>query len=150
MKRTIIPILFALLCSFAFGACSKSDSSTPTYSMTWTEGTTNYTIPSSSVTSTSTTTNNINVAGATTTSSAALYFFNYTKATGTFPITMSSAGGTTPFATAIYLSNSTPHTPLYGTTTITSVSSTLVQGTFSFTCTDSTKVTNGTFTSKAL
>ena len=152
MNRRIIACLFALLCLLIFGACKSTNSSGP-YSMNWTQSGTSYSATSDYVVSVSDSViaNSITIQGETNNATISLYIFNYTRTTGTFPILYTSVSNTVNSATAIYLISGAPsRSASYGTATITSVSPALVQGTFSFTCTDSTKVTNGTFTCKAL
>jgi hypothetical protein len=145
--------LLAALSLFILAACKNNNSSGP-YSMNWMQSGTSYSATSDYVTSftDSLITNSITVQGQTTNATMSFYIFNYKRDTGTFPFKFSSVNDTVNTATALYLvTGAASRNALYGTLTITSVTSTLIKGTFSFTCTDSTtNITNGTFTCKAL
>jgi hypothetical protein len=151
MNRIIIQVLFVIVCLLTFGSCKNTNSSGP-YSMNWTQDSTSYSATSDNVISVSDSAalNSINIQGQANNGTISLYIFNYKRNTGTFPISLTSVYDTINSASAIYLaSGAASRNALYGTATITSVSAALIQGTFSFTCTDSTKITNGTFTCKA-
>jgi len=143
MKKLLTLSAIALMGMALISSCSKSSSSSPSYSM-------DATIAGKSFSGTNCTATisgaSLAVDGGVFTSSPVypyltLGIFNYTG-TGTYAIggTSVNLGGVDSSASVVLVSQ-------YGTVTITSVSPNIV-GTFSFTCSDSTKVSGGTFTAK--
>jgi hypothetical protein len=142
MKKTLTIAAMAVLGLAAFTGCSKSSSS-PSNTMT-------ATINGASYSGTCTAAiNNGNLEIASGTGGTSLIYpslvIGTSNYTGTGTYTQSSSNT---LVFGIDSSSSLVLVSSTGTITITSASSTSISGTFSYTCTDSTKVTNGSFTAK--
>ncbi len=147
MKKIFTIAAIALMGLALFSGCSKSDS-TPSYTMKESIGGTSFS--SSNCLSASYSgifTEIYGFEGNSVTPTypyIGLFLINYAKTTGTFTIDSTM---TSNFA-QIVTSATTNKLAKTGTITITSVSPNIV-GTFSFTVTDGTAVTGGTFTAKS-
>lgn len=147
MKKIFTIAAIALMGLALFSGCSKSDS-TPSYSMKASLGGTSFN-SSNCIAATYPGTSFIEIYGMGGTLTAptfpyvALFLYNYAKTTGTFTIDSTLS---TNYA-EIVTSATTFKLAKSGTITITSVSPNIV-GTFSFTATDGTAVTGGSFTAK--
>jgi hypothetical protein len=145
MKKQFAGILFVLVCAGTFGSCTKkTTNSTPANSMKATVGNTSFAAVSVAVTKNNAGgTNLVDIAGVKDASNTlSLILSGYTGAAGTY--TIDNMGTTS--NEAIVETNGATVTAAHGSIVVTSVGSSTMSGTFSFTCTDSTKVTGGTFT----
>ncbi len=138
-----------LLCVLLFTGCSPSGGSSPasSYFMKATIGSTTMNGTSCIATVVSST---LGITGSTVTAGAGgppqinLTVSNWSGATGTFALT-TVGSVTNNFGQYISAAGTTAKTSNSGTLTITSVSATEVKGTFNFTCTDGTVVSDGSF-----
>lgn len=142
MRKQLAGIALALVCAGAFNSCTKKSTtnSTPANSMKATVGSTSF-----AATSVATSKNGslVDIAGVKDASNTlSLVLSGYTGAAGTYTI---DNMGTT-LNEAIVETNGATVAAAHGSIVVTSVGSSTMSGTFSFTCTDSTKVTGGTFT----
>ncbi len=145
MKKLFIYVALLVSGAAAITGCTKkSDSSTPTYSMKATVGSGAFNGSSCIAVLSGT---NLSVVGGPFVNGVASYpnvsitILNYTG-TGTYTIQL---GSTTNLNTASYYTSMTQAAPAaYGSVTVNATSP--MTGTFNFTLTDSTKITNGTFT----
>jgi hypothetical protein len=147
MKNTMMSAVISVLAIAAISGCSKSSSSGSSTSM---KTSLNGVAFSGSDCIDSVTDSTLFIYGTNFTTSITYPFIEIiiTKYTGTGTYTLGtwgSFGGGPSTMAVIDSSASNAVASLYGTVTITSVSPNLT-GTFSFTCTDSTKVTGGSFT----
>ena len=149
MKKILSIMAIAMIGLFVFAGCSKKSSS-PSYTMKATVGSTAFSAN--------------NCIGNINSTLLSVYGYNASGTTATFPnitIQMSNytaIGTFTIDTTAIFSSLTFQYYPTSaltdvkssktGTLTLTSVTSTAIAGTFSFTCTDGTTVTGGTFSAK--
>ncbi|MBS1529305.1 MAG: hypothetical protein JSU01_03265 [Bacteroidetes bacterium] len=144
MKNALIVFLL-IVTIFPFAGCKKSSSNSSssgssTYYIKATIGSTDFSAGGADAGATYTY-DIYNIFGATSTQTVQLGIFDTVITTGSdIPLDNISGVGN-------YLANGNPHASAYGTIHITSVTPN-IQGNFSFTCTDSTKVTNGTFSVK--
>ena len=145
MKKLLTLSAIALMGMAVISGCSKSSSSSPSYTMT-------ATIAGKSFNGTNCI---ASVAGgqlvvdggAFTTATATYPYIALSVANYTGTVTYSFCGTTLNVAGIDSSASSLPVSQ-YGTITVTAASSTVISGTFSFTCSDSTKVTGGTFSAK--
>jgi len=144
MKKLFSIAAIVMIGALAFTSCKKSDNSSSNGSLKATAGSTsvnsNYCIATYSDSI-------LSVFGANVSSSnpfpyVSLSLLSWNGTAGTYAIDGFAVG-------ADYIPGLTTTVPaVYGTITISTVASTQISGTFSFTCSDSTKVTNGSFTAK--
>ena len=146
MKKNLTILAIAILGLIAFAGCSKKSSS-PSYSMKATINGVSFSAANCVAVSSG---GDVVIDGYSGTSSASTSFpiisfslTGYNKTTGTFNLDR-----TTNFA-AIDSSISAVAFSNHGTLTITTANSSVISGTFSFTCDDSTKVASGSFTAKS-
>lgn len=141
MKKSFMVILLTASFSSFFGCKKSSSNSSTTGSSTYyikaTIGSTNFSAAGKDVGATYTT-DIFNFVGNTPTQMIQLGIFDTVVTVGS-DVPLDNISGV-----ANYFENGSPHASSYGTIHITSATPN-IQGTFSFTCTDSTKVTNGTF-----
>ena len=146
MKKLFSIAAIVMIGALAFTSCKKSDNSSSNGTLTATAGTTSI---NSSYCAASLLGTNLGI-GSVNLSSGTLAYPYITLQIGNFTTagTYTMDGVTTGAGYIVGSNASDIKTAAYGTIVVTSVSSTQVSGTFSFTCTDSTKVTNGSFTAK--
>lgn len=149
MKKLFFTSLVFAAFTLVVSSCSKSSdssSSSSSYSMTATVNGSAWS--ATNVTATENTiggNDNLSITGLTSSNSTiTLSIIGYSSPT-TYSISPGSNGGMYSVSGTSGLTAS-----ISGSITITSKTTTAVQGTFSFTCMDSTKVTSGTFTAKML
>jgi hypothetical protein len=144
MKRILTIALIAIAGVSAFCSCSKKSSS-PSYTMTASLGSSAYNAPNCIAVPTGTTMVIEGIGGTGTVATfpyVQLIIANWATKTGTYSFDSTLAG-----SYAQYLLNSTTiKISKSGSVVVTSASATTISGTFSFTCTDGTTVTGGTFT----
>jgi hypothetical protein len=143
MRKHIILAAIAVMSIAAFVGCKKS-SSTPGYSMKATVGTTAYSVSNCFGVKLDSSLTIEGIAGGTTTSFPylAVTLSTWSGNTGTFALDSFVNFG------EYILSDTSAKESKSGTLTITSVSSTTIAGTFSFTCSDGTVVSGGSFNAK--
>ena len=145
MKKILMIAAIAGVGLATFSGCSKSSSSSPSESMTAKINGANYSNSNVTATISGPSMSVSSSTGVTTITYPFVTFgvFNYTGV-GTY--TANSSGGMNVFG--IDSSTTAALVGAYGTVVVSSASSSYISGTFSFTCSDSTKVTSGTFTAK--
>jgi len=148
MRKILTFSAVVMMCLVVFAGCSKkSSSSTPSYTMKATVGTTSFTAANCVASNVNGLTAIIGWAGTSSTPAPPyieIYLTGYNKTTGTFSLT----GALTANYASYYENSTTASVSTTGTLTIASASTTSIVGSFSFTTTDGTVVSNGTFTAK--
>jgi hypothetical protein len=153
MRQFTLIAVFSLFSISMFTGCFPTASSVaPSYGMTATIGSTHL---NATVVNAYSTMNILAITGSSVNGSAAgrpqinITVPNWNGAAGTFTL-MPGMGGTFngPFAEYIPTDSSYALLSQHGTVVVNSVSTSTITGTFSFTCTDSTAVTAGSFIAK--
>jgi hypothetical protein len=148
MKKFLTFAAIAMIGLFAFSGCTKKSDS-PSYTMKATVGSTAFSVNNcyGLISGTSLSIFGYSASGTTATyPNITIVDFNYT-APGTYDV---STSGTSMVTMAYYPSSdpSAIKSAQTGTLTIATVTTTTITGTFSFTCTDGTVVSNGSFTAR--
>ena len=147
MKKTLLSLALLATTVASMTSCSKSDSSSPSKSMTATIGSTSFKATSFQVKDTTIgSIRQLSLYGYTGTSvypSMSLIIENYAGTTGTVSC---GASGSTPYFTGDYIESATAqHISLTGQINLTTATAKHYAGTYNFNAMDSTKVTNGAF-----
>jgi len=150
MKKILTIAAIAMIGLLTFAGCSKKSSSGPSYYMKATLGSSAYNAGNCIASSNGAGGLTITGLGGSSTSPTPPYvsveIVTWSNAAGTFNFDSTM---TTNFAQYI-LSDTTSKISKSGSVIVNTVSSTVVTGTFTFTCTDGTVVSGGTFSAKVL